>query len=57
MKFDEENKVIIDSMDVKEAIAFIKFLNSEILRHQIDIQNADDLILVVKNKFGIEDVE
>ena len=34
MKFNEENKVIIDSMDTSEAIAFVKFLKSEIAWHE-----------------------
>lgn len=53
MQFNEENKVIIESMDKTEARAFVKFLHSEILRHQKDIQQADDLITKVKERFDI----
>ena len=53
MKFDETNKVIIDTMDRSEAKAFIKFLQSEIARHQMDIDNANALILEVSLRFGI----
>ena len=51
MKFDEANKVIVDTMNRDEAKAFVKFLESEILRHQQDIQQADDLIMKVCVKF------
>jgi hypothetical protein len=53
MKFDETNKVIIDSMNTIEAKAFVKFLNSEIERHKMDIDNARDLINEVCNRFNI----
>ena len=54
MKFDETNKVIIDTLDRNEARAFIKFLESEIARHENDIENAYDLIKEVAEKFDIE---
>ena len=54
MKFDETNKVIIDTLDRNEANAFIKFLQSEIARHEEDIENAYDLIRKVAKKFDIE---
>lgn len=52
MRFTEEHKVIIDTLKPNEARAFIKFLQSEILRHQDDIKQAFDLIIVVEKKFG-----
>jgi len=56
MKFNEQNKVIIETMNPNEAKAFIKFLQSEIARHQMDIDNAIDLIHQVVNKFQIKGV-
>ena len=44
MKFDDDNKVIIETLTEVEASAFIKFLQSEILRHQRDIEDAKKLI-------------
>ena len=38
MEFNKEHLVIIETMDVYEARAFVKFLYSEILRHQQDIE-------------------
>ena len=55
MKFDETNKVIIETMNREEARAFIKFLQSEIARHQMDIDNARDLIEEVCKRFGLEE--
>ena len=57
MDFNSDNKVIIDSMDRTEAKAFIKFLESKILRHQKDIQQADGLIMEVKVKFDLAERE
>ena len=54
MDFNTENKVIIETMNQDEARAFIKFLHSEILRHQQDINHAYDLIISVGSKFHIE---
>ena len=34
MRFDETNKVIIETMNEAEARAFVKFLTSEIARHR-----------------------
>ena len=53
MKFDETNKVMIETMNQTEAMAFIKFLRSEIARHKMDIDNARDLIKEVNQKFEI----
>ena len=54
MKFDNTNKVIIDTMNKMEASAFIKFLQSEIARHEEDIKDVYDLIGKVAKKFDIE---
>uniref|UniRef100_A0A6M3LFQ7 Uncharacterized protein n=1 Tax=viral metagenome TaxID=1070528 RepID=A0A6M3LFQ7_9ZZZZ len=56
MNFNEVNKVIIGTMNQDEASAFVKFLKSEILRHQMDIDNARDLIYEVCFKFKIADL-
>jgi len=56
MRFTEQNKVIIKTMNHDEATAFVKFLLSEIARHKMDIENAIDLIHQVVNKFQIEGV-
>ncbi len=53
MKFDETNKVIIETMNQTEAMAFIKFVGSEIARHQMDIDKARDLIYDVCLKFKL----
>ena len=50
MIFNENHKVIIDTLNTDEAIAFIKFLESEIIRHYDDIQQAKDLIELVRKK-------
>lgn len=51
MNFDETNKVILDSLNVDEGKAFIKFLYSEIARHEQDIEQAQKLIQKVSAKF------
>ncbi len=56
MKFDETNKVIVETMNQSEAIAFVKFLKSEIARHEIDIYNAKALIHAVCLKYRIADI-
>lgn len=53
MKFDNDQKVIIDTMNREQAIAFVKFLGSEILRHNMDIAEAANLIKIVKSKFKL----
>jgi len=47
---DESHKVIISSLSRVEAKAFIKFLESEIIRHEDDIQRAQKLIRFVKRE-------
>ena len=56
MKFNEQNKVIIESMNRIEAIAFVKFLQSEIARHKMDIDHTVDLIYEVCLKFKIDNI-
>ena len=51
MIFNKQQKVIIESLRINEASAFIKFLESEIIRHGDDILQAKDLIIMVKLKF------
>ncbi len=53
MKFDQQNKVIIESMNQTEARAFILFLKSEIARHEMDIDNAKKLIYEVSMRYNI----
>jgi hypothetical protein len=48
MIFNEEHLVIIESLSKPEARAFVKFLQSEIIRHESDIEQAESLILRVK---------
>lgn len=50
MKFNDEHKVIIETLDEAEARAFVKFLSSEILRHKEDIAQAEALILFVEEE-------
>lgn len=55
MIFNAEHKVIINTMNPDEARAFIKFLNSEIIRHEDDIKQARELIgEVMKTKLEME---
>jgi len=54
MRFDETRKVIIDTLDRNEASAFIQFLQSEIARHENDIENAHELIREVAKRFDIK---
>jgi len=55
MEFDKGNKAIIDTLTPIEAEVFIKFLQTEILRHFRDIRDARALIKTVRNKFMKED--
>ncbi len=48
MKFNEQHKVIVKTLSKDEAAAFIKFLESEIVRHQDDIYRAKSLIRYVR---------
>jgi len=53
MRFDTENKVIIESLTQPEAKVFIIFLESEIIRHKIDIEQARQLIQTVKEMYRL----
>jgi len=53
LKFDETNKVIIETMNRSEAVAFCKFLTSECSRHLADIDQATQLKLKVIEKFSL----
>ena len=50
MEFNAEHKVIIGTLTKDEARAFVKFLESEIIRHQDDINQAESLIGYVKKE-------
>lgn len=52
MKFNKKHLVIINTLSNWEAIAFIQFLESEIIRHQDDIEAARKLIKLVKEKLA-----
>ena len=54
MKFDFDQKVIIKTLNQTEASAFIKFLRSEIIRHQRDIVDAERLIAQVKEMHSVQ---
>lgn len=56
MIFDEEMKVITSTLNKEEAIAFCLFLKSEIIRHQIDIEQAERLMLKVMREHGLDKV-
>jgi hypothetical protein len=50
MVFDKQHKVIVSILSLEEASAFIKFLESEIIRHLDDINQAKALIGYVKKE-------
>ena len=50
MLFNNEHKVIISTLNEPEAKAFIKFLESEIIRHEDDINQAKSLIGYVRKE-------
>ena len=52
MDFNEDNKVIIETMNKEEARAFKKFLKSEIIRHHLVIKQALNLMGKVREMFG-----
>jgi len=56
MIFNSQHKVIIDTLTTDEAKAFVKFLKSEIIRHEDDINQARDLIYRVCFQFKIADI-
>ena len=53
MQFNEKQKVIIESLTVPEANAFIKFLETEVIRHMVDIEKAEELIIQVRNMYRL----
>ena len=50
MRFNKEHKVVISSLNQDEARVFIIFLDTEIKRHQDDINKAKALIGLVKKE-------
>ena len=50
MEFNDKHKVIVGTLNRAEAKAFIKFLESEIIRHEEDISRAKALITYVERK-------
>jgi len=54
LKFDKEWKVIVSTLTKEEASAFVKFLQSEVKRHEVDIGQARNLIVRVVNKFNLD---
>ena len=56
MKFDQESKVIIETLNPSEARAFVLFLKSEIARYQMDIDNAYGLCYSIINKFKLSNM-
>ena len=54
MIFNKEHKVIVSTLNEAEARAFIKFLESEIIRHKDDINQAKSLIGLVKKEILCE---
>jgi len=57
MKFNNvSHKVIIDTLSRDEARAFVKFLESEIIRHEDDKTQARTLIYEVCFQFKIADI-
>ncbi len=56
LEFNNEHKVIIETLSEAEARAFIKFLESEIIRHEDDIKLAKELIIQAKSwSAGLKD--
>jgi len=52
--FDEDHKVIPETLTKETAPVFILFLESEIQRHQEDIDETTDLVKRIKKEFDIE---
>jgi len=53
MKFNKYHLTIIKSLTREESGAFIKFLESEIIRHLEDISETMDKIKKVKKRFNL----
>ncbi len=56
MKFSDEHKVIVSSMNKTEAKIFIVFLETEIIRHQDDINQAKSLIEYIRKEILIKGI-
>jgi hypothetical protein len=55
MLWTDEFKTVIDSLENKEeASAYVKFLYTEIVRHEMDIGGAKEVIRQVREKWGIK---
>lgn len=52
--FDKHHKVIPSTLTKETAPIFILFLTSEVLRHQEDIDQTEDLIKRIKERFDID---
>ena len=57
MIIDKTNKVIIGSLDKKEAIAYVKFLIAEVARHETYIRDTDATILWLRLNHHIGELE
>lgn len=57
MRFNQYDITIIDSMDRKEAIAFIKFLRSEERRHYNDISDIRKKVNEVFKRFNLTEAD
>lgn len=54
MKFDEHHIIVDGSLENRdEAIAYVKFLESEALRHLGDVEEIKLRIDVIKGKWGL----
>jgi len=53
MEFTIEHKVKVKTITKEEASAFVKFLESEIARHHMDIVDAKFLIRTVKEMYKL----
>jgi len=54
MIFNAQHKVIVKTLNEAEARAFVKFLESEIIRHEDDINQAKSLIGYVRKEVLFE---
>lgn len=50
MQFDDHNKVIFSTLTKETAPLYILFLESEIRRHQVDIDDTEALIKRIKKE-------
>ncbi len=55
MRFDKNHIVIDKTLENKdEASAYIKFLQSELLRHLTDVSEIGERIKVIQEKWGLK---